>query len=167
MIAHLPSPLGLTAWSNHPGQDILRHKCMYRHIQATENRISGVRPSCVTRSCIRRTHALASTMSLDQKSPKPTRYQPSTYEHSQASDCSLMEEHSAHCLDIPGESIHRIRASGKETYRDQSLDPPDQYITNLFILNQKNRPSFNPSRGRSIRQGGRMGDNYKEIKTCH
>ena len=86
MIAHLPSPLGLTAWSNHPGQDILRHKCMYRHIQATENRISGVRPSCVTRSCIRRTHALVSTMSLDQKSPKPTRYQPSTYEHSQASD---------------------------------------------------------------------------------
>jgi len=159
MIAHLPSPLGLTAWSNHPGQDILRHKCMYRHIQATENRISGVRPSCVTRSCIRRTHALVSTMSLDQKSPKPTRYQPSTYEHSQASDCSLMEEHSAHCLGIPGKSIHRIRTSGKEIYRDQSLDPPNQYITNLFILNQKNRPSFNPSRGRYDRQGGQSGGN--------
>ena len=159
MIAHLPSPLGLKAWPNHHGRDVLRHKCMYRHIQTTENRILGVKSSCVIRPYIRRTHALVSSMSLDQERPKPTRCQPSTCEHSQASDCSLMEEHSAHCLDIPGESIHRIRTSGKEIYRDQSLDPPDQYITNSFILNQKNRPSFNPSRGRYDRQGGRSGGN--------
>ena len=157
MIAHLPSPLGLTAWSNHPGQDILRHKCMYRHIQATENRISGVRPSCVTRSCIRRTHALVSTMSLDQKSPKPTRYQPSTYEHSQASGYSFTGEHFAHCLGIPGKSIHRIRTSGKEIYRDQSLDPPNQYITNLFILNKRIVPHLIRLVGDPIRQGGRVG----------
>ena len=42
--------------------------------------------------------------------------------------------------------------------------------TQQSILTQsitKNRPFHNPSRGRSIRQGGRLGGNYKEIKTCH
>jgi hypothetical protein len=42
--------------------------------------------------------------------------------------------------------------------------------TRQSILTQsitKNRPFYNPSRGRSIRQGGRLGGNYKEIKTCH
>ena len=29
---------------------------------------------------------------------------------------------------------------------------------------QKNRPSLNPSRGRSIRQGGRLGDTYRRYK---
>jgi hypothetical protein len=38
-------------------------------------------------------------------------------------------------------------------------------ITTHFNL--KNRPSINPSRGRSIRQGGRMGDTYRRYKTCH
>ena len=31
----------------------------------------------------------------------------------------------------------------------------------------KSRPFYNQSRGRSIRQGGRLGGNYKEITTCH
>jgi len=39
--------------------------------------------------------------------------------------------------------------------------------SNLTQSITKNRPFYNPSRGRSIRQGGRMGGNYKEIKTCH
>ena len=39
--------------------------------------------------------------------------------------------------------------------------------SNLTQSITKNRPFHNPSRGRSIRQGGRLGDNYKEIKTCH
>jgi len=39
--------------------------------------------------------------------------------------------------------------------------------TSLYQSKPKNRPFHNPSRGRSIRQGGRMGDNYKEIPKCH
>ena len=41
----------------------------------------------------------------------------------------------------------------------------DQNILTYFNL--KNRPSMNPSRGRSIRQGGRLGDTYRRYKTCH
>jgi hypothetical protein len=39
--------------------------------------------------------------------------------------------------------------------------------SNLTKSITKNRPFCNPSRGRSIRQGGRLGGNYKEITTCH
>jgi hypothetical protein len=61
-------------------------------------------------------------------------------------------------------------------------DPPDKELTYNFMngspgvppgtvvqqsKKQKNRPFHNPSRGRSIRQGGRMGDNYRRYKTCH
>ena len=38
----------------------------------------------------------------------------------------------------------------------------DQNILTYF--KQKNRPSINPSRGRSIRQGGRLGDTYRRYK---
>ena len=37
----------------------------------------------------------------------------------------------------------------------------------LIQLTPKNRPFINLSRGRSIRQGGRLGGKYKEIITCH
>ena len=61
-------------------------------------------------------------------------------------------------------------------------DPPDKEITYNCMIGspgdppgtvvqqskkQKNRPFYHPSRGRSIRQGGRMGDNYRRYKTCH
>jgi hypothetical protein len=39
--------------------------------------------------------------------------------------------------------------------------------SNLTQSITKNRPFYNPSRGRSIRQGGRLGGNYKEITRCH
>jgi hypothetical protein len=39
--------------------------------------------------------------------------------------------------------------------------------SNLTQSITKNRPFNNPSRGRSIRHGGRLGGNYKEIITCH
>jgi hypothetical protein len=39
--------------------------------------------------------------------------------------------------------------------------------SNLTQSITKNRPFYNPSRGRSIRQGSRLGGNYKEITTCH
>ena len=47
--------------------------------------------------------------------------------------------------------------------------PPRRGIhqSNLTQSITKNRPFHNPSRGRSIRQGRRLGGNYKEIKTCH
>jgi hypothetical protein len=44
-------------------------------------------------------------------------------------------------------------------------DPPGTVVQQS--KKQKNRPFYNPSRGRSIRQGGRMGDNYRRYKTCH
>jgi hypothetical protein len=61
-------------------------------------------------------------------------------------------------------------------------DPPDKEITYNCMngspgdppgtvvhqsKQQKNRPFRNPSRGRSIRQGGRMGDNYRRYIICH
>jgi hypothetical protein len=61
-------------------------------------------------------------------------------------------------------------------------DPPDKEITYNCMYGspgdppgtvvqqskkQKNRPFYNPSRGRSDRQGGRTGDNYRRYKTCH
>ena len=61
-------------------------------------------------------------------------------------------------------------------------DPPDKEITYNRMngspgdppgtvmhqsKQQKNRSFHNPSRGRSIRQGGRMGDNYRRYQTCH
>ncbi len=47
---------------------------------------------------------------------------------------------------------------------------PPRHGTQQSILTQsitKNRPFHNPSHGRSIRQGSRLGGYYKEIKTCH
>ena len=44
-------------------------------------------------------------------------------------------------------------------------DPPGSVVQQS--KKQKNRPFHNPSRGRSVRQGGRMGDNYRRYKTCH
>jgi len=44
-------------------------------------------------------------------------------------------------------------------------DPPGSVVQQS--KQQKNRPFYNPSRGRSIRQGGRTGDNYRRYKTCH
>jgi hypothetical protein len=39
--------------------------------------------------------------------------------------------------------------------------------SNLTQSITKNRPFYNQSRGRSIRQGGRLQGNYKERITCH
>ena len=44
-------------------------------------------------------------------------------------------------------------------------DPPGTVVQQS--KKQKNRPFHNPSRGRSVRQGGRAGDNYRRYKTCH
>ena len=44
---------------------------------------------------------------------------------------------------------------------------PRKNIPILIQLTPKNRPFINLSRGRSIRQGGRLGDKHKEIITCH
>jgi hypothetical protein len=44
-------------------------------------------------------------------------------------------------------------------------DPPGTVVQQS--KQQKNRPFHNPSRGRSVRQGGRTGDNYRRYKTCH
>jgi hypothetical protein len=44
-------------------------------------------------------------------------------------------------------------------------DPPGSVVQQS--KKQKNRPFHNLSRGRSDRQGGRAGDNYRRYKTCH
>jgi len=44
---------------------------------------------------------------------------------------------------------------------------PRKNLPILIHLTPKNRPFINLSRGRSIRQGGRLGDKHKEIITCH
>jgi hypothetical protein len=79
----------------------------------------------------------------------------------------------------PDKDAECLRLLIPPTGRD---DPPDKEITynrmngspgdppGTFVhqsKKQKNRPFYNPSRGRSIRQGGRMGDNYRRYKTCH
>ena len=43
-------------------------------------------------------------------------------------------------------------------------DLPDSNFSTLNNRNLKNRPFINPSRGRSIRQGGRLGDTYRRYQ---
>jgi hypothetical protein len=44
---------------------------------------------------------------------------------------------------------------------------PRKNLPILIQLTPKNRPFINLSRGRSIRQGGRLGDKHRRYKTCH
>ena len=46
-------------------------------------------------------------------------------------------------------------------------DPPDSILSTLNKYKLRNRSLLPKSRERSIRQGGRMGDNYRRYKTCH
>ena len=54
--------------------------------------------------------------------------------------------------------------------RQISVHPPSGAHRLPSLAHQsipKNRPFNNPSRGRSIRQGGRLGDKHRRYKTCH
>jgi hypothetical protein len=79
----------------------------------------------------------------------------------------------------PDKDVRCLSLLNLPTGRD---DPPDKEITYNCMngspgdppgtvvqqsKKQKNRPFHNPSRGRSDRQGGRAGDNYRRYKTCH
>ena len=44
-------------------------------------------------------------------------------------------------------------------------DPPGTVVHQS--KHKMNRPFNNPSRGRSVRQGGRAGDNYRRYQICH
>ena len=46
-------------------------------------------------------------------------------------------------------------------------DPPDSNLSTLNKYKLRNRSLLFKSCERSIRQGGRLGDNHKEITTCH
>ena len=50
---------------------------------------------------------------------------------------------------------------------NRSKDPPDINSTTLNKYKLRNCSLLPKSRERSIRQGGRMGDNYRRYKTCH
>jgi hypothetical protein len=87
-----------------------------------------------------------------------------------------------------GRSVWQVNQMGDSHERYKTIlpagrdDPPDKKITYNCMngspgdppgtvmhqsKQQKSRSFHNPSRGRSIRQGGRMGDNYRRYKTCH
>jgi hypothetical protein len=74
---------------------------------------------------------------------------------------------------VVGHPLHQVLADLLEKFSRRILSRVpslrevcgDQIILTYFYL--KNRPSINPSRGRSIRQGGRLGDTYRRYKTCH
>ena len=46
-------------------------------------------------------------------------------------------------------------------------DPPGPHFSPFHKSNLRNRSLLSKSRGRSIRQGGRLGDTYRRYKTCH
>ena len=46
-------------------------------------------------------------------------------------------------------------------------DPPGPHFSPFHKSNLRNRPLLSKSRGRSIRQGGRLGDKHRRYKTCH
>ena len=46
-------------------------------------------------------------------------------------------------------------------------DPPGPHSSPFHKSNLRNRSLLSKSRGRSIRQGGRLGDTYRRYKTCH
>jgi hypothetical protein len=71
---------------------------------------------------------------------------------------------------VVGHFLHQVLADLLEKLSKHTLSrvlplrevSGDQNILTYFNL--KNRPSINPSRGRSIRQGGRLGDTYRRYK---
>jgi len=71
---------------------------------------------------------------------------------------------------VVGHPLHQVLADLLEKFSARTLSRllslrdvcVDQNIPTYF--KQKNRPSLNPSRGRSIRQGGRLGDTYRRYK---
>jgi len=82
--------------------------------------------------------------------------------------------HSCHCMYYPtGSKAGSIENFFPEIRGIYSLllrsanDHPNSNFSTLNNHNLKNRPFINPSRGRSIRQGGRLGDTYRRYKTCH
>ena len=158
MIAHSSLPLGHTTWSTYFDQALFRNKCKQKHKQASKYRILGAYISSIIRPSDRCTHVEVSIMSLDQQRFMFVRHQQSTCERSRTKRYTLVRGGSTYCLNIHRKSIHRIRPLDKEICRDQILDPPSQSITNSIQSITKNRSFHNPSRGRSIRQGGRLGD---------
>ena len=46
-------------------------------------------------------------------------------------------------------------------------DPPGSHFSPFHKSKLRNRSLLPKSRGRSIRQGGRLGDTYRRYKTCH
>ena len=46
-------------------------------------------------------------------------------------------------------------------------DPPGPHFSPFHKSKLRNRSLLPKSRGRSIRQGGRLGDTYRRYKTCH
>ena len=79
--------------------------------------------------------------------------------------------HSCYCMNYPTDSM----AGGIEKFFPEirgiyslplrsANDHPNSNFSTLNNHNLKNRPFINPSRGRSIRQGGRLGDTYRRYQ---
>ena len=59
------------------------------------------------------------------------------------------------------------KPTGYSLLVNRSKDPPDINSTTLNKYKLRNCSLLPKSRERSIRQGGRMGDNYRRYQTCH
>jgi hypothetical protein len=79
--------------------------------------------------------------------------------------------HSCYCMNYPTDSMAgsiekffpEIRGIYSLLLRSAN-DLPNSNFSTLNNHNLKNRPFINPSRGRSIRQGGRLGDTYRRYQ---
>jgi hypothetical protein len=164
MSPHQSFPL----WHNVPNRaqswSAVRINCYAVHIQATCSSYTGTFESCTIQApqympagCTTKYYASVPSLHSDRSywSSEQLRGSPPTYR------LGLPPDKNTGCPGLP------ILPTGRD-------DPPDKEITYNCMngspgdppgavmhqsKQQKNRSFHNPSRGRSIRQGGRLGDN--------
>ena len=172
MSPHQSFPLWRNASGKVQHRSAVRVNCYAVHTQATYIIYTGVLESCTVHpmqytptSCTTKdyttassTHSVRSRWSCSRLHGSPP-----------TNRIDLPPDKGAECPRLLIPPAGRDDPPDKEiTYNCMNGSPGDPAGTVVQQSKQKeNRPFHNPSRGRSVRQGGRMGDNYRRYKTCH
>jgi hypothetical protein len=150
----------------------IRTNCYAEHKKATSSSNTGVFKSCALQvmqytptGCTAKHYAAASSSYSSHPYWSCSRLHgsPPTYR------VGLPPDKNAGCpssLNLPsGRSDPPDKEITYNCMNGSPGDPPGTVVQQS--KKQMNRPFHNLSRGRSDRQGGRAGDNYRRYKTCH
>ena len=172
MSPHQSFPLWHNASGKVQHQPAVRANCYAVHTEATYSIYTGVLESCTVHpmqymppGCTAKVYTTASSTHSYRPnwSSKQLHGSPPTYR------LGLPPDKGAECPRLLISPAGRDDPPDKEiTYNCMNGSPGDPPGTVVQqSKQQKNRPFHNLSRGRSVRQGGRAGDNYRRYKTCH